>query len=109
MTDEKFNLLKQEIEAELGLGRPIQQDEEITLKGLYYFGKGLKLRNQLDSEPERLGDICKRVLPEIRERMEQNRRKHQVSIFGAVKDFFTRKPGRNKRSSEQKDKQGILW
>ncbi len=39
-----FEKLKKEVEKELG--RPIEQDEEIELKALYYFGKGVKLKNQ---------------------------------------------------------------
>ena len=94
--DTGFEKLKQEIEAELD--RPIEQGEEITMKALYCFGKGLKLKNQLDSEPERLGDICKRVLEDIRGRMEQHQRKqHQARVIEATKDFISGKLGRNKK------------
>lgn len=107
-----FEKLKKGVETELG--RPIEQGEEITIRALYFFGKGLKLKNQLDSEPERLGDICKRVLPEIRERMERNQRKHQVSVFGAVRDFLYKKLSRPKRLSgnrtnKQRVKEGRLF
>jgi len=46
--DAQFEKLKQEVETDMG--RPLEQTEEIELKGLYYFGKGLKLKNQLENE-----------------------------------------------------------
>lgn len=107
MADEKYLILKNEVEAELG--RPIQQDEEIELKGLYYFGRGLKLKNHLESEPERLGDICERVLLEIKQRMEQTRRKHRTSIFGAVKDFVSGRTSSKRHRAKKKQRQGKLW
>ena len=104
--DTGFEQLKKEVEAELD--RPIEQGEEITMKAMYYFGKGLKLKNQVESEPERLGDICKRVLLEIRKRCEQNPDNkafkpttdtHKQRVVSAVRDFMFSRSSRPKKLS----------
>ena len=78
-----FKKLKQEVEAELG--RPIEQAEEIELKSLYYFSRGVKLKNQLESEPEQLGDICKRVLEDMRGRVERRRvSEYKARVLGTT-------------------------
>jgi len=46
----EFEVYKEQVENDLG--RPIDQDEEIILKGYYYFGKGLQLLKVL-----RIGEI----------------------------------------------------
>lgn len=73
MMDNNFEKLKKEIEDELG--RPIDQGEEFTIKALYYFGKGMKLKNQVESEPCRLGEILPGVMKNIKRRMERHRKK----------------------------------
>ena len=65
MTDADFTRLK--IVTERELGRDLQPDEEHTLKALFYFGKGVKLKNQL-AGPERIGPIAERALAEIAQR-----------------------------------------
>ena len=71
-----FEKLKRAVEAEQD--RPLEPDEEVELKALCYFSKGVKLKAQLETEPERLGDICKRVLEDIHGRMERNRAEQLV-------------------------------
>jgi len=65
--DAEFEKVKQEVEAELG--RYLKQPEEIELKALYCFGKGITLKNQLESEPQRIGDILPAVMSDIERRM----------------------------------------
>jgi hypothetical protein len=88
--DAQYEKLKQEVEADLG--RPLEVEEEIEVKALFYFGKGVNLKNELDSKPERIGDICTRVLADIRRRMERQRRiQHRRRVVSAVGDFMSRR------------------
>ena len=79
--DIEFEILKREVEAELN--RPIEQSEEVELKALYYFGKGLKLKNQLESEPE------------------HQKQQHQARVIEAIKDFMSGRPSRPKKTNKR--------
>jgi hypothetical protein len=70
--DAQFDRVKHIIEADLG--RPIDSEEEIVLKSLYYFDRLIKLRNSLDSEFILVGDVAKKILKDI-----EARRKPTVS------------------------------
>ena len=50
MTDELFEAAKKAVEKELG--KPLDQGDEIALRGIWYFAKGLKLLQELDAESE---------------------------------------------------------
>lgn len=67
--DNNFLKLKNEIENELG--RPLDIGEENTLKGLYYFDKDVKLKGQIESEPEPIRPIAERALRDIKARMKK--------------------------------------
>lgn len=54
------------------LGRQITEDEQNMLKGVYYFGKSFRLKKELKSEPQRIGEILPEVMENIRKRCEQN-------------------------------------
>ena len=84
--DVEFEKLKQRTEAELG--RPIDTEETQELKMLFYFGQGVKLKTQLESEPARLGDVAKEVLADIKGRME---RQHQSRVVSAVGDYLKKR------------------
>ena len=73
--DAQFEKLKQEVETEIG--RSLEQHEEIELKGLYYFGKGVKLKKQLESEPQQIGEILPAVMADIERRMKTDRRQQR--------------------------------
>ena len=104
--DAQLEKLKREIETDLG--RPLEVSEEIEMKALYYFGKGLKLKNELESEPELLGDICKRVPEDMRSSMERRRKQgHQSRIIEAVRKYLSGRP-RRRRTLKKQIKQGRL-
>ena len=73
--DAQFVKLKQEVETDLG--RSLEQHEEIELKALYYFGMAVKLKNQLESEPQHISEILPAVMADIERRMKTNRRKQR--------------------------------
>ncbi|MBL7186281.1 MAG: hypothetical protein ISS70_08135 [Phycisphaerae bacterium] len=105
--DAQLEKLKQEVEADLG--RSMDPSEEIETKALFYFGKGVELKNQLESEPELLGDICKRVLEDMRSSMDRRRKQGRLSrIFEAMKEYLSGRPKR-RRVPKQEAKQGQLW
>lgn len=98
--DADFENLKMQTETDLG--RSLDRSEEIELKALYYFSKGVKAKNTLESEPERLGNICKRVLGDIQGRMEKHRTKlrlvgRQARVVSAIEDFTRSKLKRRPR------------
>lgn len=72
--DAQFEKLRQEVEIELG--RPLEQPEEIELKGLFYFAKGVEMKNQL----------------------EQRRR-----VISAVRDFMSRRKKRSRKHVTNKE------
>jgi len=86
--DADFEKLKTETETDLG--RVIDGDEEHALKLLHYFGKGCKLKAQLNSEPERIGTIASRVMAGI----ERQRREHRRGVMAATGDFLAGKKGK---------------
>jgi hypothetical protein len=93
--DAQFEKLKSHVETELD--RPIDQAEEIEVKILYFFGKGVKLKQQLESEPEHIGTILSDVMADIKQRMERNKAsEHKKKILAVVGDYM----GRNKRRPE---------
>jgi hypothetical protein len=98
--DPQFEKLKQETERELG--RAVDSDEEHTLKMLYYFGLGCKLKAEVDatSEPERIGPIAERVFREIETRGE-GRRRRRAGVVQAMRSFFS---GKKERPTSQKDR-----
>ena len=105
--DGEFQKLKSEVET--NLGRPIDQAEEIELKALYCFGKGVKVKTHLESEPERLGDVCKRVLEDVRQRAERvGKQQRRARVFSAVKGFMDGRSKRGTRRTGQKA-QANLW
>jgi len=96
--DADFEKLKQRTEAELG--RPLDHEEEHELKLLFYFGKGVALKNTLDtapSEPECIGPIAERVLADIERRVQQQRRRSRT--VQAMREFFS---GKKERPRSQK-------
>ena len=99
--DTDLQRLKQEIET--GLGRPMDVGEEVETKALFYFAKGVELKNQLKSEPELLGDICKRVLENICDRMDrQSQDQRRNRIISAVGDFMRSPRSSVKRTSKER-------
>ena len=102
--DAKFEKLKRVIEAEQG--RPLEPAEEVELKALNYFGKGVKLKNELESEPEQIGDICKCVLEDIRGRM-QHQQRH--GVVAALQDFFSGKKRPKKHRVKTQKVETNLW
>ena len=92
MSDADFLRLK--IITEKQLGRALDADEEHTLKMLYYFGKGVKLKTQLDAGPERLGPIAKRTLASI-----DSRRK--VTLGRGCLQRYKRRRGLNRSQDER--------
>jgi len=66
--DKKFQKLKRKIEAKSG---PMSPTDEIEVKGLFYFAKGVQLKNQL--EPGR-----------------------RSRVFGAIKDYYQAKKEKRK-------------
>ena len=93
MNDADFTRLK--IITETELGRPIDADEEHELKLLYYFGKGCKLKAELEaaSKPVHIKDILPAVMQDIENRQQQRR----SGILRAVGDFLA---GKSKRASQ---------
>lgn len=83
--DTLFEKLKKEVEEELG--RPLDQTEEIELKALYFFGKGVKLKSEIETCMER-----------------------RSLIIDAVGAFLSGKPKRLERRKirKQKAEQGKL-
>ena len=79
-----FEKLKQKVEEDLG--RSLEQPEEIELKGLYYFGKGVKLKNQLESDVEA--------------RTQQGKNQHRRRVISAVKDFMSSQQTQSKTRSK---------
>lgn len=100
--DAEFEKLRQEVESDLG--RPLEQSEEIELKALYYFGKGVKLKNQLESKPQHISEILPAVMTDIRGRMERQRKsQHKRRVISAVQDFMGSTSSRmKKRSSKER-------
>jgi len=84
MSNSNSKTLKTQTEADLG--RAIDADEEHYLKDLFYFGKGCKLKAQLESEPER---------------------RRQGRVIEAVKDFLAGSKGRERKSVKIQRSQ--LW
>ena len=83
MNSADFEELKTETETDLG--RAIDAEEEHALKLLYYFGKGVKLKAQLNSEPERIGEVLPGVMDNIAARMEGQRRQgHRRGVMAAA-------------------------
>ena len=93
--DADFEKMKRETETDLG--RPIDGEEEHHLKLLHYFGKGVKLKAQLDSEPERIGPIVERRFAELVAQGERQRQ--QGRVVEAVQDFLAgqRNPAKRHR------------
>jgi len=71
MNDVDFEQAKSHIEAESG---PLSEAEQVQVKGLFYFAKGVELRNEL---------------------------KRRVGIFGAVRAFLSGQKRRQKSSHGQ--------
>ena len=67
MCEAEFENTKQIIEAEQEA--PLSPADEIVVKGLFYFGQGVKLKNRLE--------------------LEQKQQKRQASVVQAIKDFFS--------------------
>lgn len=80
--DTDFEKLKAETEADLD--RELDADEQHYLKGLLYFGKGCKLKAELDAGAEHIRPIAERVLAEIKDR----RRDHRRNVMVAVGEFL---------------------
>jgi hypothetical protein len=76
--DAEFAKAKQQIEAESG---PMSQVEEIECKALFYFGQGVKLKNQL----------------ELERKQQQARR----GVVKALQDFFSGPQSKSKRTPKQ--------
>ena len=116
--DAQLEKLKHEVEADLG--RHMDVGEEIELKGLFYFSKGVELKNELESEPVHIKTILPAVMANIRRRMGlqckqdhhddhhdgghggyhgESRGEHQHRVISAVGDFLG---GNAKRSRKAK-------
>lgn len=108
--DAEFDEVKRAVESEDD--QPLEPAEEVQLKALYYFAKGCKLKAQLEarptSVPERIGEVCKRVLEDIRQRMERVRKqRHRAGVFAATRDFLSGKSSRTKRGAGRKRRMTI--
>jgi hypothetical protein len=99
-----FEKLKTETETDLG--RAIDADEEHALKMLYYFGKGCKLKAQLEAGPEHIGTIASRAMADI----ERQRREHRSQVVQATAEFLAGKSKLAKRGiQKQKTASPNLW
>jgi hypothetical protein len=95
----EFEQVKRIIEAEQG--KPLEPSGEIIVKGLYYFGQGIKLKNQLKSESKHVGTIAHCVFEDIEAHMERRRnRQQQAQIIQAIKGFMN--SSRTKNRSKQR-------
>jgi hypothetical protein len=77
--DAEFAKAKQQIEAEQG--SPLEPAEEVVVKGLFCFGHGVKLKNQLEQE----------------QREQQARR----GVIQALRDYFSGPQSKSKRTPKQ--------
>ena len=109
MIHEQLAKLKTEIEADLG--RPMDVSEEIETKALFYFAKGVELKNQLEFEPQHIREILPEVMMDIRSRMERQRTsQHRRRIVAAISDLMgSNGNATRQRASKQKARQGQLW
>ena len=97
--DARFEKLKKEVETDLG--RSVDQDEEHELKLLFYFAKGVKLKNQLENESQHISEILADVMADIRRRMERLRKsQHQRRVISAVRDFMSSQQTQSKTRSK---------
>jgi hypothetical protein len=87
--DSDFTRLK--IVTERQLGRDLQPDEERVLKALFYFGKGVRLKNQLDNEPVHISKVLPGVMREI------DRRRKVVLGRGCLQKYQRRRKSRMRR------------
>jgi hypothetical protein len=75
MCEVEFEKAKRIIEVKQGT--PLEPADEIVVKGLYYFGRGIKLKNQLEQE----------------QRQQQTRR----GVIQALRDYFSGPQSKCKR------------
>jgi len=105
--DTEFDQLRARVEKDLGV--TLDEGEQIVLRGLFYFGKGLKLREK--AEPQRIGEVLPGVMKDIRRRCEQNpnnpdfppqRHSRTDRVLDAVRGFMGRKGPRHRRAKSRR-------
>ena len=114
MTQTQFDKIKQQVEVDLG--RPMSLSEEIETKALFYFAKGVELKNQLEFEdmrgPVHIREILPEVMMDIRSRMERQRTsQRRCRVVAAVRDFMGGNVTRSeyRKVSKQNVEQRRLW
>lgn len=77
--DNEFEKVKRKIEAEQG--RPLTPSEEIEVRGLFYFSKGVQLKGRLEQE---------------------GKDRHRRRVVSAVRDFMGSPCSRVKRAPKER-------
>lgn len=83
MSEGEFEKVRLQIEAKSG---PLSPSDEIECKGLYYFGKGIKLKNQLENESQHISEILPVVMADIERRMKTDREQQLQRRIEAFSD-----------------------